>query len=185
MLIRRSTEVTMRLWSGGTTRELLIAPEGSDYARRDFHIRLSTATVESEESMFTPLIGYERHLMVLEGQAHLVHQGQRSDRLSRFQTSTFDGAWQTQSFGLYRDFNLILRYGNRGYISHQHLSPRETLHLLREEALVRAIYLERGRLELVNGDIINCQDMLMVEPGDRLFLRALESSDLILATFTA
>ena len=50
--ISRSHAVTTR-WSGGTTTEFYIAPEGSSYTRRDFQIRISSATVDDPESDFT------------------------------------------------------------------------------------------------------------------------------------
>jgi environmental stress-induced protein Ves len=37
-------------WSGGETTELFISPEGSSYKKRDFDFRLSTATVEVNQS---------------------------------------------------------------------------------------------------------------------------------------
>lgn len=40
-------------WSGGQTRELYIAGGAADYAARDFLLRLSSATVETEHSVFT------------------------------------------------------------------------------------------------------------------------------------
>ena len=52
-------------WSGGETRELYIAPENSSYAGRDFELRLSTATVETRTSDFTPLPDYQRILLLL------------------------------------------------------------------------------------------------------------------------
>ena len=182
MIIRRSSETPARLWSGGTTRELFIAPVDSDYADRNFQVRLSTATVESEECLFTPLAGYERHLMVLEGEAHLEHQGHRSRDLRRFEVDTFDGAWQTLSQGLYRDFNLMVRYGSRGYLTHQLLREQETLHLSPEPALLRAWYLISGHVELVSGEVLAAGDLLVIEPGDRLGLRSLQASQLVVST---
>ena len=44
-------------WSGGTTTELFIWPEGADYAKREFSVRVSSARVGLEESDFTPLVG--------------------------------------------------------------------------------------------------------------------------------
>ena len=42
-------------WSGGTTTQLAIAPSGAQYGDRAFLWRLSSATVDLEESDFTPL----------------------------------------------------------------------------------------------------------------------------------
>ena len=41
--LSRSQAVTTR-WSGGTTTEFYIDPPGSAYARRDFAVRISSAT---------------------------------------------------------------------------------------------------------------------------------------------
>ena len=60
-----STQKTAK-WSGGLTTELFIYPEGSAYSERNFDFRLSTATVEIETSVFTPLPHVQRTLMVLE-----------------------------------------------------------------------------------------------------------------------
>lgn len=182
MIIRRSSDISTRLWSGGTTRELFIAPADSDYADRNFQFRLSTATVESEECLFTSLAGYERHLMVLAGAARLEHQGHHASNLGPFDVDTFDGAWSTQSQGLYRDFNLLVRYGSRGYLTHQRLREQETLHLSPEPGLLRAWYLISGRLELVSGEILSADDLLVIEPGDRLGLRSLQASQLVVST---
>ena len=54
-------------WSGGTTTQLCIAPEGADYAHRDFLWRVSSATVELEASDFTMLPDYHRWITTLEG----------------------------------------------------------------------------------------------------------------------
>ena len=42
-------------WSGGTTTEIFIMPEGASYKDRDFLFRISTARVEKPESDFTLL----------------------------------------------------------------------------------------------------------------------------------
>ena len=54
-------------WSGGTTTELSIAPENGNYQSRDFLWRLSSATVELEESTFTSLPDFDRIILTLEG----------------------------------------------------------------------------------------------------------------------
>ena len=55
------------LWSGGTTTQMAIAPEGAVYADRDFLWRFSSAKVELEHSDFTPLPDYVRLIAVLHG----------------------------------------------------------------------------------------------------------------------
>ena len=48
-------------WSGGQTRELYIVGGAADYAARDFLLRLSSATVETEHSVFTARVSSCAH----------------------------------------------------------------------------------------------------------------------------
>jgi environmental stress-induced protein Ves len=108
-LIRKEEQNTS-LWAGGTTTQLAIWPLDSDYKRRDFDWRLSSARVELEESLFTSLPGYHRILMILEGAVRLIHEagGERREvKLNAFHQAAFDGAWKTTSYGQCVDFNLM------------------------------------------------------------------------------
>jgi len=58
-LITKEQQKTSK-WSGGTTTQLAIYPEDADYGKRNFTWRLSTATVEAAESVFTSLPGIDR-----------------------------------------------------------------------------------------------------------------------------
>ena len=62
-------------WSGGTTTQVAIAPEGAVYADRDFLWRISSASVDLDESDFTALPDYHRWISTLEGRMTLSHQG--------------------------------------------------------------------------------------------------------------
>lgn len=101
-------------WSGGTTTELAISPDGSVYAERDFQWRLSSATVELEESTFTCLPDYSRLIMTLKGGIRLSHNGGDWLDLPEFTVHAFDGADETVSVGKVVDFNLMLRKGRCG-----------------------------------------------------------------------
>lgn len=107
--IFRKTDRNPNSWSGGTTTELFIFPEGSRYQDRDFDFRLSTATVEIQSSIFTKFDGYRRKLLLLNGSMALDHDQHHLSKLSKFDVDTFDGSWQTTSFGKCEDFNLICR----------------------------------------------------------------------------
>jgi environmental stress-induced protein Ves len=101
-------------WSGGLTTELFIYPPESAYQDKSFDFRLSTATVEIEESVFTPLANISRTLMVLEGNMQLIHKGQHKANLSKFSVDRFDGVWQTSSVGKCIDFNLMTMKETKG-----------------------------------------------------------------------
>ena len=79
------------LWSGGTTTQLAIAPEGAVYADRDFLWRLSSAKVELPHSDFTPLPDYNRLISIVQGEMELkIGDGDRSP-LQPLQVRAFDG----------------------------------------------------------------------------------------------
>lgn len=95
-------------WSGGSTREIYIYRPGSSYKQRNFSIRISSATVEEEYSEFTDLPDYARYLTVLEGKIRLQHNGGRLKEIHPFQTTFFDGAAATRSWGKCSDLNVML-----------------------------------------------------------------------------
>ncbi len=103
-------------WTGGTTTELAIFPETSSYMDRNFIWRLSSAVIDTEESAFSKLPDYDRVLMVMEGEVVLNYEGQRVARLKALEQDRFDGGWATRSYGKIKDFNLMVRKGNEGYL---------------------------------------------------------------------
>ena len=98
-------------WSGGTTTQVAIAPEGAVYANRDFLWRISSATVDMEESIFTALPDYNRYISTLEGEIDVIHDEGQPFLLAPYKVHAFDGGVNTKSFGRCRDFNLMLRKG--------------------------------------------------------------------------
>ena len=109
-LITQEQYVTT-LWSGGTTTQLAIAPEGAVYADRDFLWRLSSAKVELEHSDFTPLPDYNRLISILSGELELkIGAGERFP-LRPLQLCSVDGGVPVESWGRCTDFNLMVRKG--------------------------------------------------------------------------
>ncbi|MDO4545089.1 MAG: HutD family protein [Bacillota bacterium] len=104
-------------WSGGSTTELAIYPKQAQYLERDFVWRLSSATVDEEESAFTRLPDYDRVLMVLDGEAVLAHGEERSVSLKAMEQDSFDGAIKTKCFGKIRDYNLMVQKGCSGTLT--------------------------------------------------------------------
>lgn len=98
-------------WSGGTTTQVAIGPEGAVYADRNFLWRISSATVDLEESIFTALPDYNRYISTLEGEIDVIHDEAEPFRLSPYNVHAFDGGVNTKSYGRCRDFNLMLRKG--------------------------------------------------------------------------
>ncbi|MBI9014718.1 MAG: HutD family protein [Clostridiales bacterium] len=104
--IKKETLTTTN-WSGGTTTELYLYPESGDYKSLDFGYRLSTASVDIEESNFTSLPGINRLIMSLTGKLELSHANQYSITLQPFEVDAFKGEWDTLSKGKVVDFNLM------------------------------------------------------------------------------
>lgn len=101
-------------WSGGRTTQLCLLPVGASYAERNFDLRISSATVEIEESVFSDLRGYSRIIAPLEGSFDLQHpdrKGLQHFHLERYQLHAFDGREKTLCRGRGRDFNVIFRHG--------------------------------------------------------------------------
>lgn len=107
----RKEDLITSTWSGGTTTQLFIYPEGSDYKALTFDFRISTASVDVETSHFTSLPGINRLIMSLDNPLKLSHKNQYDIDLKPFQVDSFKGDWQTQSKGKVIDFNLMYKDG--------------------------------------------------------------------------
>jgi len=105
--ILKSGSFQVKKWAGETTKELFIFPPEARYPDLNFDFRISTATVEIDESEFSRLPGVSRKLMVLSGATTLIHENHHSRKLTRFETDSFEGDWKTTSVGKCTDFNLM------------------------------------------------------------------------------
>jgi environmental stress-induced protein Ves len=122
----RKTEQTIAQWSGGTTTQLFIYPKEATYAGRNFGFRISTATVETEQSTFTSLPGVSRILMILDGTLTITHRGQYSKILNVSDMDSFDGGWQTSALGKVTDFNLMTTGNTKGKLEYHTLQAGDT-----------------------------------------------------------
>lgn len=178
MKILHKKEQTTTKWSGGLTTELYIFPEDSDYKERDFKYRLSTATVEIEESTFTPLHGIERTLMVLEGEMKLIHHNHHSVVLGPLMKDEFLGEWTTRSKGKCTDFNLMCRDGAKGNVTGYSMKEGEELEIALE-GVRNFIYLYKG-VVVVKESMITDGDFIVLDDIDsELVIRALQPSVLV------
>lgn len=168
-LLKREDYSTAR-WSGGTTTQLAIAPEGARYAGRDFLWRISSAQVELEHSVFTPLPGYDRFLAVLAGDLELKVGGEERTPLPRLTVRPFDGGVPTQSWGKCTDFNLMVRQGQGQGAVHSLRLPASGTAALTPEAngaypsLTLALFCVSGALTLPEAG-------LTAQPGELLLCR--------------
>ncbi|SHE27481.1 HutD protein [Tissierella praeacuta DSM 18095] len=127
-LIKENDYITTE-WSGGKTTQLFIYPEDSNYDARNFKFRLSSATVELGESEFTKLEGIHRFITPLNGELKLTHNHKDYINLKPFQIYEFDGGINTTSYGIVKDFNLMLGNGVKGEL--------ESIYIDREYSLIK------------------------------------------------
>lgn len=101
------------VWQGGRTSEIYIYPEKAKYSDRKFLFRVSTSTVELQESDFTVLPDYTRLIAVIDGEMYLTHSDSTAAcHLVPMETvHTFDGGAQTHCVGKCTDVNLMLAKG--------------------------------------------------------------------------
>jgi len=127
-LIKQNDYITTE-WSGGKTTQLFIYPEDSNYDARNFKFRLSSATVELGESEFTKLEGIHRFITPLNGELKLTHNHKDYINLKPFEIYEFDGGINTTSYGIVKDFNLMLGNGVKGEL--------ESIYIDREYSLIK------------------------------------------------
>lgn len=95
-------------WSGGRTTQLYLFPTQSSYGERNFQFRLSTASMDTEQSTFTSLPSYHRILLSLD--QTIVLQDMSSEEqvtLAPYQIHRFEGEQSIQCVGKAQDFNII------------------------------------------------------------------------------
>ena len=181
---RSPEDYVCSVWSGGTTTQLLIAPEGAHYAARDFLWRVSSATVELDESDFTPLPEYERLIATLQGGITLTHNGGAPICLRPYEVHAFSGGDRTHSTGRCTDFNLMLHRGQaEGSMEAVFLGAGEERAFTAEDAAQTLLYAAEGactvtigadRVELLHGESLlgsgNCAFSLCAAEGAALML---------------
>lgn len=165
-------------WAGGTSTELFIYPSDGSFAERNFVFRISTATVEAEESTFTFFEGITRHLMILKGKLELIHEGRYTKHLEPYDQDIFSGEWETRSKGKVVDFNLMLKDGATGSLTHHRIEANRNVSLVAKTNYY-FIYLASGTTTLSNGNIATAGDLLHVAIGSVITIHAQESCDLI------
>lgn len=175
-------------WSGGTTYEHAIFPNNGNYALRSFIWRLSSSTIEEESSTFTDLPDFDRVMLITKGNLDISHDDREFKTLAEYDIDYFGGDVSTKTKGTVSDYNLIIRKGNRGFLSSFDLKPEggnitpvfsdEEIEAEKEyDYAMNAYYLVQGyAVANIKGDTI------MLKEGDQLIINkeASESIDLTL-----
>ena len=170
------------LWSGGSTTELFIYPALSKYATRNFNFRLSTATVNVEESTFTSLPGTTRTLMVLDGEMTLTHKAHHTAKLGRFDSDNFKGDWNTSSKGKCSDFNLMTMGNTKGTVESLHANKGKKVVVSFSDNIQHlVIYVYSGRIKVEN-ETIETGDLIVFENTTKsIEIISVEKCDLIIS----
>ncbi len=173
----RKEELSINVWTGGTTTQLAIYPKDAIYGERNFIWRLSSAHVEAEESVFTSLPNINRIIMIIKGELILEHEGHHRCVLKKFDQDHFSGSWKTKSFGKVIDFNLMMNEGCEGELDVIHLNKGqwEKVSLDNKKGFsksVQAIYCTNGEfaLKAVHGNEIwgNEGDIILIKTNSNL-----------------
>jgi uncharacterized protein len=166
-------------WSGGTTTELLIYPSDSNYSERSFKWRISSAKIEDSQSIFTHLPGITRHIMITSGQITLSHKCKYEKVLAPFEQDSFMGEWETKSFGMGTDFNLMLTGGFNGKLKAYFLKEDEQIDIILNEVngkqITNIFYALNGSLKFeIKDQEFNAQEKdlfyIMGSPTERLLV---------------
>jgi uncharacterized protein len=186
VLITRKHEMKTSRWSGGTTTQIAIHPSGASLAERNFHFRISTATVEAESSTFTKLPGVKRVLMILEGCLELEHIGHYSKTLSVSETDSFPGDWETKSYGKVRDFNLMSAGNAEGTLEMVTIRDEDGITIHEDQSTkVIGIFVPENDVSCKAGEfsgILNKEDFLLAffEEEEVIELRSLKETGIVL-----
>jgi environmental stress-induced protein Ves len=162
----KASALTTNNWSGGTTTQLAIYPKDADYKKRNFLFRISTARVESEESVFTKLPGVSRKLMILEGEIKIEHKNRYTKTLKKFEQDEFSGDWETKSYGKATDFNLMTTGSITGDIKSITLVDSKTV-TLNKLVNCYSFYIYSGSVELIINNKtfeVNTGDIIILFP---------------------
>lgn len=182
----KSSELNTNRWSGGSTTQLAIYPEDAEYIKQNFLFRISTATVEAEESTFTLLPGVSRKLMILDGEIKIEHKDHHSMILKKFDQDEFSGSCETKSYGKAIDFNVMTTGNTYGEIEAIALQKdkKHSLELLQNIDFL-VLYVYTGRIKVIleeKSTLIEKGDVLIIEPKESfwsLFLESILASEII------
>lgn len=107
--ILRPSDYVQNEWSGGTTSQIFIYPDGASLSERDFYFRISSAGIETETSNFSEFEGYNRFFTPLNSGVELTSNGSAPKKINPLELFHFDGASETSAVGKCIDFNLIYK----------------------------------------------------------------------------
>lgn len=177
--IQKEKDCKVVNWANGTSTELFVFPADGNFQTRDFTFRISTATVEAEETTFSDFSSLTRILMILEGNINLIHEGRYTKQLSPFDQDTFDGSWSTKSQGKVRDFNVMFKENVEGKVEHFAMNSEKS-ELFTLSGTYDFFFVQNGTFRF-NDLEIQKNDLLIIEreESESIELICLEEGDLV------
>lgn len=184
--IKNLKDITPSTWAGGKTYEILIGGKGKDYAKRDFSYRVSSATVDLEESTFSDLPMVNRYITTIKGSMKLEHLSPMTNKkmqeitLEPFDVHFFDGGLKTVSYGKVQDFNLMIDKVTAGgemksyTYADGEVTIKDTEHKKYGCEVKFVVFCAVGEVEIKNSNqILKANDYIVEEEGAELSLKAL------------
>ena len=180
--LTKKEQLQISVWSGGTTTQLIIYPKEAVYKNLDFTFRISTATIDVEESAFTSLPNVNRVIMVLKGELTIQHKNHYVKQLKKFDTDNFSGDWKTTGIGKVTDFNVMTRGSARANVSGFFLPDKSTKEFFLHTDIM-AVYVSAGEI-LIEQTLVSQGDILLIQKennNEKLILLAQRYSELAIA----
>lgn len=152
-------------WSGGLSREIMIFPPDADYGPRNFLYRVSSAVVESRESIFTDLPDYNRFIVPLSGELTL-SINQEQHHLAPFSVLAFDGGAKTtsQSGANLTDLNLMVKKGFPAEVQVVSFEENLEINLENDQLIVRIQLQENGSFDSILNAIYKPMGVMTPSP---------------------
>lgn len=166
-------------WTSGTSTELYVYPKNGDFQTRNFDFRISTATVEAEETNFSDFSGLTRILIVLNGNLTLIHEGKYTKKLAPFDQDRFDGSWNTRSKGKVQDFNVMFKKNFDAEVTHLPFAHNDTSNLTLHDRYY-FFFIVDGKFEF-NGESASTGDLIEIQNSipQKIVVQSLEAGNIL------
>jgi environmental stress-induced protein Ves len=166
-------------WASGTSTELFVFPENGNFQTREFDFRISTATVEAQETNFSDFTGLTRILMVLKGHLTLIHEGKYTTELATFDQDRFDGSWNTRSKGKVQDFNVMFNENYEAEVTHLPFAHNDSSNLTLHDKYY-FFFIVDGKFEF-NGEFASPGDLIEIENpiSQKIVVQCLEKGNIL------
>jgi len=150
-------------WSGGKTTEMYIFPKDCSYNERNFDFRISSATIEVEESEFTDLIGYQRLLTILDGELELKVNDKPVFKLKEDVPFYFLGSDKVTARGKVRDFNVIF---SPKYNIEWSLINKDEVREIKSNEVYVIYFLVKGEVK-INDQLIKDNELIVIDKNEK------------------